>query len=134
MLTILKLQKQGTIIDDCVITIKATDLQKCMPDIEADGEMPQWSSETVEKGHPSCIPNPDCALAEGDPIYTSFIDIFGDVSGNQTKSWNKHWNIYITHQNLPRKLLNQQTHIHFVSTSTNASVPEQFQGIKSVLE
>lgn len=129
------MQKLATIRDDRIIMIKATDLRKCMPDIEADGEMPQWSSETVEKGHSSRIPNPDRALAEGDPIYTSFIDIFGDdVSGNRSKSWNKHWNIYITHRNLPRKLLNQQIHTHFVSTSTNASVPEQFQGIKDVIE
>lgn len=115
--------------------VKATDLLKCMLDIEEDGEMPHWSPETTAEGHLSRIPNPDRALAGGDPIYTSFIDVFGDdVSGNRSKSWNKHWNIYITHRNLPRKLLNQQTHTHFVSTSTHASVPEQFQGIKAMIE
>jgi hypothetical protein len=73
-----------------------------MPDIEEDHEMRQWSSRTIETGHPVCMPNPERALADGDPIYTSFIDIFvDDVSGNWSKSWNKHWNIYITHQNLP---------------------------------
>ena len=74
-------------------------------------------------------------FAPDNPMYTSFIDIFGDnVSGNWSKNWNKHWNTYITHQNLPRKLLNQQASIHFVSTSTHASVPEQFQGIKEIIE
>lgn len=63
------------------------DLRKCMLDIEADDEMPQWSSETIDKGHPLRMPNPDRALAEGDPIYTSFIDVFGDdVSGNRSKA------------------------------------------------
>jgi len=44
------------------------------------------------------MPNPDHALAEGDPLYTSWIDVFGDdVSGNRSKSWNKHWNIYFSY-------------------------------------
>jgi len=81
------------------------------------------------------MPNPDHILADGDPMYTSFIDIFGDnVSGNQSKNWNKHWNTYITHRNLPWKLLNQQASIHFVSTSTHTNVPEQFQGIKEIIK
>lgn len=106
-----------------------------MLDLDADGKVPEWSPETSDKGHPLRIPNPDRALADGDPIYTSFIDIFmDDVSGNRSKSWNKHWNTYITHRNLPRKLLNQQIHMHFVSTSTHASGPEQFQGIKEIIE
>jgi hypothetical protein len=129
------LQGLSTIKDNHVILIKAMDLRKCMLDLEADSEIPKWSPETLGKGHNLHMPNPDRALADGDPIYTSFIDVFGDdVSGNRSKSWNKHWNIYITHRNLPRKLLNQQNHIHFVSTSTHASVPEQFQGIKDVIE
>ncbi|KAF8159989.1 hypothetical protein B0H34DRAFT_843892 [Crassisporium funariophilum] len=72
---------------------------------------------------------------KGNPLYTSFINIFGDdVSGNQSKSWNKHWNVYMNHQNLPRKLLYQQYNTHFISTSTHASVPEQFRGIKEKIE
>src|SRR5271168_1283016 len=106
-----------------------------MLDLEADREMPQWSPETIDAKHLGRMPNPDCALADGNPIYTSFIDIFvDDVSGNRSKSWNKHWNTYITHRNLPRKLLNQQVHTHFVSTSTHASGPERFQGIKEIIE
>ena len=106
-----------------------------MPDIEEDHEMPQWSSWTIEMRHAAHMPNPDSVLADVDPIYMSFIDVFvDDVSGNRSKSWNKHWNTYITHQNLPWKLLNQQVHTHFASTSTHTCGPEQFQGIKEIIE
>ena len=93
------------------------------------------TAETMESGHATRMPNPDRALAEGDPLYVSWIDVFGDdVSGNRSKSWNKHWNIYFSHRNLPRKLLQQEFHTHFISTSPVASITEQFHGIKQVIE
>ena len=115
--------------------VSSTDLKYNMLDLEDMKLIPEWCAETLASGHALCMPNPDCELAGGKPIYSAFIDVFGDdVSGNRSKSWNKHWNVYITHQNLPRKLLYQQCHIHFTSTSTHATVPEQFHGIKETIE
>ncbi|KIJ97058.1 hypothetical protein K443DRAFT_10181 [Laccaria amethystina LaAM-08-1] len=53
----------STIRDDIVIMIKATDLQRCMLNLE-DAKIPIWSPETLDKGHPLHMPNPDRALAD----------------------------------------------------------------------
>ncbi|KAF9455571.1 hypothetical protein BDZ94DRAFT_1303006 [Collybia nuda] len=127
--------QNATIVDDSTVLLKATDLQDNMLDLQDAVLVPTWSLCTIGAGHPSRMPNPDRALAEGDPLYVSLIDVFGDdVSGNRSKSWNKHWNIYISHRNLPQQLLHQQFHVHFVSTSPHASVSEQFHGIKETIE
>ncbi|KAF7762497.1 hypothetical protein Agabi119p4_9090 [Agaricus bisporus var. burnettii] len=120
----------ATIDDANTVLLPASNLEFNLLDLQDRTEIPMWSRETIAAGHPQRMPNPDRALADGDELYTSFIDIFGDdVSGNQSKSWNKHWNVYITHRNLPRKMLQQQYNVHFISTSQHASVSEQFHGI-----
>ncbi|KAJ3556884.1 hypothetical protein NP233_g11876 [Leucocoprinus birnbaumii] len=120
----------STIDNTRTIHIAASELSFNMVELQDRQEIPTWSETTIVAGHPQRMPNPDRALAGGNPLYTSFIDVFGDdVSGNQSKSWNKHWNIYTTHCNLPCEMLQQQYNVHFVSMSQHASVAEQFHGV-----
>ncbi|PPQ75136.1 hypothetical protein CVT24_010098, partial [Panaeolus cyanescens] len=126
--------RTSTIVDDVVSLIEVKNLRKNMLDLQDEGILPVWCEKTIKQGHVGRMPNPNRALAEGDPIYVNFVDIFGDdVSGNRSKSWNKHWNMYMAHRNLPRKLLNHQFHIHFISTSTVATIPEQFIDVKEAI-
>ncbi|KAJ7292194.1 hypothetical protein C8J57DRAFT_1212600 [Mycena rebaudengoi] len=75
------------------VLLSASDLTSNFLDLEDEKATPKWTDDTVKKGYPSCLPNPKRELAPGDRIYSSFIDYFGDdVSGNRSKSWNKHWN------------------------------------------
>ncbi|KAJ7209175.1 hypothetical protein GGX14DRAFT_566353 [Mycena pura] len=125
----------ATVLDSETILIDASELTANYLDLKDENCLPFWSEQTVKSGIPERMPNPKRVLAGGDPLYSSFIDYFGDdVSGNRSKSWNKHWNAYMTHRNLPRALLHQEYHIHFVSTSPNATITEQFTVFKTVVE
>ncbi|KAJ7661125.1 hypothetical protein B0H17DRAFT_1163038 [Mycena rosella] len=127
-------QGEATIIDTETSLISSHDLTANFLDLEQAGKVPRWGESTIKAGYPARMPNPRRIIAAGRPIYCSFVNYFSDdVSGNRTKSWNKHWNAYMTHVNLPRQILQQEFHIHFVSTSPHASVPEQFQEFKAAL-
>ncbi|KAJ7280031.1 hypothetical protein C8J57DRAFT_1712078 [Mycena rebaudengoi] len=121
-------KRKATVRDEEIILICADDLEKNYFDLDHAGLVPEWADVSIDSGHPGRIPNPKRNIAGGHPLYCSFVDYFGDdVSGNRTKSWNKHWNSYMTHRNLPRHLLQQEFHVHFVSTSPNASISEQYK-------
>jgi hypothetical protein len=141
----------ATVQDENVILIATADIYKNYFDLEFEGLLPTWSGEfhapnyliiclivlqdQSKVKHGSHMPNDNRKLAGGHPLYVSFVDTFDDdVSGNRTKSWNKHWNCYLTHRNLPQKLLNQEFHVHFISTSPHASTSEQFSAFKKIIE
>ncbi len=77
------------------------------------------------------MPNPLRKLAQGDDLYVVMVPIWADdVSGNKSKQYNKHINLYAVNSCLPGQLLQQEYFIRFVSTSPHATSPEQFSALR----
>lgn len=86
-------------------------------------------SEGTSQNIPT-MPNPLRALADDEELYVVLLPLWcDDVSGNVSKQWNKHINIYTVNSNLPGQLLQQEYFVKFVSTSPHASSPEQFSAV-----
>ncbi|KAF5352908.1 hypothetical protein D9758_007948 [Tetrapyrgos nigripes] len=73
------------------------------------------------------LANPLRSKAEGRPMFRiRIVPWSDDVSGNVSKQYNAHTNIYITNASIPHQKLSQEYFIRFCSTSGHASSSEQF--------
>ncbi|KAJ7197752.1 hypothetical protein GGX14DRAFT_573901 [Mycena pura] len=121
-------------VSDTEQLIRAVDLTANFLDLQHQQRIPFWSISAVEAGFPNRMPNPDRKIANGRPLYTSLVNYFADdVSGNRSKSWNKHNNVYFSHANIPRELRHQEAHTHFISTSQHTIPAEQFREVKKLI-
>ncbi|CDO75374.1 hypothetical protein BN946_scf184767.g9 [Trametes cinnabarina] len=126
------------VIDDPdTVAIKSTDLARNIWDILGESPHPEQESITFGGRIPEGVYNginPLRNVAQGKRMYTSFIKLWGDdVSGNRSKQYNAHTNVYFTHANLPHQKLAQQYHVKFSSTSQFATLGEQFDAAVSDL-
>ena len=71
--------------------------------------------------------HPVRAVANGRPAFTLYATTWSDdVSGNISKQYNAHTNMYLANLNLPHEKLQQEFFVRFHSTSQHASSSEQF--------
>jgi len=81
------------------------------------------------------MPNPLRDLAGDEDLVVVMVPLWcDDVSGNKSKQYNKHINVYMANSNLPGRLLQQEYFVRFVSTSPHATSPEQFSALKDQIK
>ncbi|KAK7449318.1 hypothetical protein VKT23_013461 [Stygiomarasmius scandens] len=93
---------------------------------------------TIPWNDPSSVPlmpNPQRKLVDKDEdLYVVMVPVWADdVSGNKSKQYNKHINLYMQNSNLPARLLQQEYFVNFVSTSPHASSSEQLEVIRKIV-
>lgn len=82
---------------------------------------PSWASN---------LRNPVRETASGHPVFTLRVMPWSDdVSGNVSKSYNAHMNVYVANVNIPHKKLYQEYFVRFCSTSPDVSSSEQFDAL-----
>ncbi|KAI0072764.1 hypothetical protein K474DRAFT_1604488 [Panus rudis PR-1116 ss-1] len=80
---------------------------------------PEWTKQ---------MPHPVREIAKGRATYTlSLMTWADDVSGNRSKQYNAHTNVYLANLNIPHGKLQQEYFVRFCSTSPNASALEQLE-------
>ena len=74
-------------------------------------------------------------IAGGARVYSFPIWLYcDDVSGNQSKRWNKHYSFLFSAAGLPHALFQHEYNVHFLCTSNLAAPLEMMDGIVSQLE
>jgi hypothetical protein len=110
---------------DAEDTFRATELALDFDDIRAEfGDNLLWVDETNVPVMPNSMRD---LVSDDEDLFVIMVSPWADdVSGNQSKQYNKHMNMCTGNGCLPGRLLQQEFHIHYISTSPHASSAEQF--------
>ncbi|KAJ7790376.1 hypothetical protein B0H14DRAFT_3115559 [Mycena olivaceomarginata] len=106
-------------------TVDAADLELDFSDIlDQLGHELTW----VDDHAVPAMPNPMCKLVGDDEdLFVLMASPWADdVSGNRSKQYNKHMNMCTGNGCLPGRLLQQEFHVHYISTSPHATSAKQF--------
>lgn len=76
------------------------------------------------------MPHPFREKAGNKKVYAVPVIVFmDDVSGNTSKQWNKHFNVYISNGTIPRETLDKEFSTRFVTTSQHVPPAELMRGV-----
>ncbi|KAJ6611622.1 hypothetical protein B0H10DRAFT_1952937 [Mycena sp. CBHHK59/15] len=116
-----------TVEEQELVRVLATDLRYNFFDLRAQGEIKFSGVQNTFTPH---TPHPVREIAQGWPVFVLRIMPWADDdSGNRSKQYNAHMNMYIANINLPHKLLSQEYFVRFCATSQHASSLEQFDAL-----
>ncbi|KAL6302042.1 hypothetical protein BKA93DRAFT_919240 [Sparassis latifolia] len=114
--------------DKDLIRLQATELSANYFDLKTRGcsfKFPDFAPKWVHE-----MPHPVRGVTNGRPTFTICMMCWSDdVSGNKTKQFNPHTNIYLANINLPHQKLQQEYFVKFCSTSQHASSSEQMDAV-----
>jgi hypothetical protein len=97
--------------------------------LEPNGHVFKWTRTDPEVGNRWRV------IARGARVYTFPIWLYcDDVSGNQSKRWNKHYSFLFSAAGLPRALFQHEYNVHFLCTSNLAPPLEMMDGVVNQLE
>ncbi|KAJ6566807.1 hypothetical protein B0H19DRAFT_940681 [Mycena capillaripes] len=125
--------KTFIIIAGEIVRVKATELRENYLDLCAQLHDLNFVDPSPEWAHH--MPNPIRTIAKGRPVFSiRIVPWSDDVSGNVSKQFNPHMNIYIANANLPHRKVAQEYFVRFCSTSPHASSGEQFEALAEDLD
>ncbi|TFK22439.1 hypothetical protein FA15DRAFT_657497 [Coprinopsis marcescibilis] len=120
-----------SLADPELVDVLVTDLWRNVLDLKLDSKIKLRFSTIFMHSWMSSLPNPLRIKANGCPMYRLRVAAWSDdVSGNISKQYNPHTNLYIQNLGIPHKKLSQEYFVRFCSTSSYASSSEQFTALR----